>query len=79
MLSRWVLGFKTEGFAAMFGLGIGVPLLAALVWGRFWHARISSIAELGHLVLEFVMFGLGAAALYAADILRSQGFSRSSW
>jgi hypothetical protein len=65
-LGYW--GFKTgNGVVVKFGLGIGVPLLAALVWGTFLAPRAAvALPGLVHLVLELLIFGLGIAALYAA-------------
>jgi len=65
-LGYW--GFKTgESVVAKVGLGIGAPLLAAVVWGTFLapRATIPMTGLLG-LVLELVVFGLAAAALYSA-------------
>ena len=65
-LGYW--GFKTgESVGAKIGLGIGAPLLAAIVWGTFLAPR-ASIPTPGflRLVLELVVFGLASAALYSA-------------
>jgi quinol-cytochrome oxidoreductase complex cytochrome b subunit len=65
-LGYW--GFQTgRGLFMKIGLGIGAPLLAALVWGTFVapHAAVPVSAPL-RLVLELVVFGSAAAALYAA-------------
>jgi hypothetical protein len=62
-LAYW--GFKTgESVVAKIGLGIGAPLLAAIVWGTFLAPR-ASIPTPGflRLVLELVVFGSAAAAL----------------
>jgi hypothetical protein len=63
VLGYW--GFKTEeSVVAKIGLGIGAPLLAAIVWGTFLAPR-ASIPTPGflRLVLELVVFGSAAAAL----------------
>jgi hypothetical protein len=65
-LGYW--GFKTgESVVAKVGLGIGAPLLAAIVWGTFLAPR-ASIPTPGflRLVLELVVFGSASAALYWA-------------
>ena len=62
-LGYW--GFKTrESPGAKIGLGIGAPLLAAIVWGTFLAPR-ASIPTPGflRLVLELVVFGSAVAAL----------------
>jgi hypothetical protein len=48
-------------------LGIGAPVLIALVWGTFMapKARVRLSRPL-HLVMEVVLFGLGTAALFVA-------------
>jgi hypothetical protein len=65
-LGYW--GFKTEAsFIAKIGLGIGAPLLAAVVWGAL-VAPGAPVPTPGllRLVLELIIFGLAAAALYSA-------------
>ncbi|WP_051331132.1 YrdB family protein [Aneurinibacillus terranovensis] len=64
-LGYW--GFQTgRGLIVKIGLGIGASLLAALVWGTF-GAPGAQVPVRGPLllVLELVIFGLAAAALYA--------------
>jgi Protein of unknown function (DUF2568). len=65
-LGYW--GFHTgAGPWAKFGLGIGAPLLAALVWGTFVSPRAAiPVHGIWHLLLETAVFGAAAAALYAA-------------
>jgi hypothetical protein len=65
-LAYW--GFKTgESVVAKIGLGIGAPLLAAIVWGTFLAPRASiPTPEFLRLTLELVVFGSAAAALYSA-------------
>ena len=48
-------------------LGIGTPLLAAIVWGTFLSPKASvRLGDPWKLALEVVVFGLAIAALYAA-------------
>jgi Protein of unknown function (DUF2568) len=65
-LGYW--GFKVGGnLAAKVGLGIGAPLLAAVLWGIFVAPRAPvQTTGLLSLILELVIFGSAAAALYAA-------------
>lgn len=61
-------GFKTgTGVVAKVGLGIGAPLLAAVVWGTF-VAPGAPVAAPGalRLVLELAVFGSAVAALWSA-------------
>ena len=61
-------GFKTgRGPVARIGLGIGAPLLAAVVWGTFVAPRAPvAVPAAVRLVLELAVFGSAVAALYAA-------------
>jgi hypothetical protein len=65
-LGYW--GFKTgRSRLAKIGLGIGAPLLAAVVWGTLIApAAPVDLATPVRVALELVIFGLGVAALYAA-------------
>jgi quinol-cytochrome oxidoreductase complex cytochrome b subunit len=65
-LGYW--GFQTgKGLIAKIGLGIGAPLLAALIWGAFVAPNASvTIPGSLRLVLELVIFGSAIAALYAS-------------
>ncbi|WP_053360925.1 YrdB family protein [Bacillus sp. FJAT-27251] len=65
-LSYW--GFQTgKGFISKFGLGIGSPLLIAIVWGVFGSpAAPIPVHGFIRLLLEIAIFGLSAIALYAA-------------
>jgi len=65
-LGYW--GFKTgKSPVAKIGLGIGAPLLAAIVWGMLVAPRAPIPAPwLLRLIVELVVFGLAAAALYSA-------------
>ncbi|GIK40391.1 MAG: hypothetical protein BroJett011_42240 [Chloroflexota bacterium] len=64
-LGYW--GFKTGlGWAVKIGLGIGGPLLVAVVWGIFLAPNSSMrLQEPFLLILELVIFGLAIAALFA--------------
>ena len=61
-------GFQTgSGLIVKIGLGIGVPLLAALIWGTFGAPNAPmQVHDPLHLVLEVVVFGSAVVALYAA-------------
>lgn len=66
-LGYW--GFQTgRGTLAKVGLGIGAPLLAAVVWGTFVapNAPVDVPAAI-RLVFELLVFGAAVAALYAAN------------
>jgi len=65
-LGYW--GFTLDqGLAVRVGVGLGVPILAAVVWG-IWMAPKAArpLPEPWHILLELVIFGLAIAALYAA-------------
>lgn len=65
-LAYW--GVQTgRGIAMKVGLGIGAPLIAAILWGLF-EAPNSSMRLQGapRLILEVAIFAVAAAALYAA-------------
>ena len=68
-------GFQTgSGLIAKIGLGIGVPILAAIFWGTFMAPKAAvQVQDPLRLVLEVVIFGLAAVALYAA------GHSSLAW
>ncbi|MFT8314835.1 MAG: YrdB family protein [Clostridium sp.] len=61
-------GFKTGRVTVVkFGLGIGIPLLVAIVWGSFLSPKAPLyISEVIKLVLELIIFGLAAFAMKAA-------------
>lgn len=65
-LGYW--GLKTgASLIAKIGLGLGAPLLAAILWGIFVAPRAPiPTPGLLRLILELVVFGSAAAALYAA-------------
>jgi hypothetical protein len=65
-LGYW--GFHTgKGLITKIGLGIGTPLLIAIVWAMFGSpaAPVKLSAPL-HLLLELLVFGMPAIALYAS-------------
>jgi len=61
-------GFTTgELMIVKIGLGIGAPLLFAVIWGLFLAPKASRrLHEPWRLILELVIFGLAIAALYGA-------------
>ncbi len=65
-LGYW--GFQTgKGLIIKLGLGIGAPLLLALVWATLGAPGASvRLSAPFHLLLELVVFGLPAVALYVA-------------
>jgi Protein of unknown function (DUF2568) len=64
-LGYW--GFKTGGgLIAKIGLGIGAPLIAAVVWGTFLSPQAPvRLPGLLVLILQALVFGLAAAGLVA--------------
>lgn len=65
-LGYW--GFRTgKGPVVRVGLGLGAPLLTAVVWALF-GAPASALQLHGpaHVALELAVFGSGVAALYSA-------------
>jgi hypothetical protein len=65
-LGYW--GFTLDqGLAARLGAGLGAPILAAVVWGKWMAPRASNrLQEPLHLIVELIIFGLAITALYAA-------------
>ena len=65
-LGYW--GFTLDqGLAIRVGAGLGVPVLAAVVWGVWMAPRAAHpLPEPLHLIVELIIFGLAIAALYAA-------------
>lgn len=61
-------GFHADrGVAVKIALGIGVPLLVAVFWGIFLAPKASVPVPFAlRLILKTIVFGLAAAALYAA-------------
>lgn len=65
-LGYW--GFRTgTGWTVKLILGIGAPVLAAVVWGLFVSPKATyDIGDPARLVVEIIVFGLAAVALYYA-------------
>jgi hypothetical protein len=61
-------GFQTgHGPLSKIALGIGIPLLAAVIWGLFGAPHSTTkVTGIVHLMLEVAVFGTAAVALYAA-------------
>lgn len=56
-----------RGMIEKIGIGIGAPLLAALVWGMFCSPGAPMpVSGLLRLILELTIFGLATAALYTS-------------
>jgi hypothetical protein len=69
-LAYW--GFTEFDGVAQWLVGLGAPLIAAVVWGRFVSPKASHPAtDPERLLLELLVFGAGAAALVAADQVAS--------
>jgi hypothetical protein len=65
-LAYW--GFSEQTGALQWVLGLGAPLVVAVVWGRFIAPKASHPAtDPLRLVLEVAVFAAGVAALVAAD------------
>ena len=65
-LSYW--GFAEHDGGLQWLLGLGMPLLAAVVWGAFVAPKASRpTTDPVRLLLELAIFGGGVAALWAAD------------
>ncbi len=64
-LGYW--GFKTgSGLVAKIGLGIGAPLVAAVVWGVFVSPQAPvQLSGIVVLILQVLVFGSAAAGLVA--------------
>ncbi len=64
-LSYW--GFTTGSEVTRYLLCLGLPLLAALIWGIFMApASPRRLRGLAYQVLQLILFGLAIAALYAS-------------
>jgi hypothetical protein len=61
-------GFKTQsGWPMKVLLGIGLPVLIAVLWGLFIAPKATySLGGTSRLLLELALLGLGAAALFAS-------------
>ena len=65
-LAYW--GFSEFGGVAQWLVGLGAPLVVAVVWGRFMSPKASHpTVDPVRVLIEFVVFGSGVAALFAAD------------
>ncbi|MCW2916472.1 MAG: hypothetical protein JWN52_4540 [Actinomycetia bacterium] len=74
MLSTWVRardddgawGFSTGGIFVRIVLGVGAPLVAAVLWGLFAAPKAKFKVPLaGVLLVKALVFGAAAVALYA--------------
>ena len=74
LMELWLLfalgfwGFHTgTGIVAQIALGVGAPLLTAVVWGIFMAPRAAvKVSRPVHLALYVAIFGVGALALAVA-------------
>jgi Protein of unknown function (DUF2568) len=65
-LAYW--GFAEQDGVGQWLLGLGAPLAAAVLWGRFVAPKASHpTVDPVRLALEVLVFGSGVAALFAAD------------
>ena len=65
-LAYW--GFSEHEGAAQWLLGLGAPLVAAVLWGTFVAPKASRpTTDPLRLLLEMAVFGGGVVALWAAD------------
>jgi hypothetical protein len=78
-LGYWEFATGRSGPAEI-GLGIGLPLLVAVIWGTLVapNAPVELATPLRVLV-ELVIFGIGVAALYAAGRPRPGLDSSPGW
>lgn len=65
-LAYW--GFQLDrGWLVRIGAAVGAPLLAAVIWGVFVAPKAAQLlADPWRFLLEIALFGVGAAALWAA-------------
>jgi Protein of unknown function (DUF2568) len=64
-LAYW--GFSEFGGVVQWVIGLGAPLLVAVVWGRFMSPKASHpTVDPVRVLIEFAVFGSGVAALFAA-------------
>lgn len=61
-------GFHTgESSISRIGLGLGTPLLAAIVWGILLSPRATvKVSSLIKFILQVIVFGAAVSALFAA-------------
>jgi len=65
-LAYW--GFSEFGGVVQWVIGLGSPLLVAVVWGRFMSPKASHpTVDPVRVLIEFAVFGSAVAALFAAD------------
>ena len=65
-LAYW--GFSEFDGVAQWLIGLGAPLLVAVVWGRFMSPKASHpTVDPIRLLIEIAVFGAGVAALFAAE------------
>ena len=65
-LAYW--GFSEFDGVAQWLIGLGAPLLVAVVWARFMSPKASHpTVDPVRLLIEVAVFGSGVAALFAAD------------
>jgi len=61
-------GFKTQsGWTMKIALGIGLPVLIAVLWGLFIAPRAKyPLSGIPYLIVELTLLGSGALALFAS-------------
>jgi Protein of unknown function (DUF2568) len=65
-LAYW--GFSEFDGVVQWLIGLGAPLLVAVVWGRFMSPKASHpTVDPVRLLIEIAAFGSGVAALFVAD------------
>jgi Protein of unknown function (DUF2568) len=65
-LAYW--GFHELDGVAQWLVGLGAPLLVAVVWGTFMSPKASRpTVDPVRVLIELAVFGAGVAALFAAD------------
>jgi hypothetical protein len=76
LISIGYWGFQIpEGLVTKIGLSIGAPLITALVWGICIAPKAPiQLPNLVHLILEIIIFGCAAVALYATGHPILSGF-----
>ncbi len=66
-LAYW--GFSEFDGVAQWLIGLGAPLLVAVVWGTFMSPKASHpVVDPVRFLIEFAVFGSGVAAMFAADV-----------